>query len=328
MQKTLAVINLSAIRHNALIIRSRIKDKFFFAVVKADAYGHGAEQVALETEDIVDGFCVAIADEGAALRIAGVQKPILVLAPPLSEEDGEVMKFYNLWATVGDLGSAKLAKDLKCHVAVNTGMNRYGCPVESLKALLKTLSPENICGVYSHLYAPENEEARESQLKLFNLAEGIVKGYAPDVKAHLAATAGVALGTRYLKDGVRCGLALYGYAPKGVKIDGLTPALKVYARLAQSNDYIPNGIGYNVADRVYNKLYTYRAGYADGFFRGVPLGEKTLCMDAFISQQRAEYMPVLTDADAYAERCNTITYEVLCSVTRRSERVYERRIEI
>ena len=328
MQKTLAVIDLSAIRQNALIIRSYIKDKFFFAVVKADAYGHGAEQVALEIEDIVDGYCVAIVEEGAALRIAGVQKPVLVLAPPLSREDGEVMKYYNLWATVGDRYSAEYAKGLCCHVAVNTGMNRYGCCLNDLKTLLKYLSPEHICGVYSHLYAPENESARENQLKLFNLAEGIVKDYAPRSYAHLAATAGVALGKRFLKDGVRCGLALYGYAPKGFKIEGLKPALKVYARLAQSTDFVPNGIGYNVADRVYNKLYTYRAGYADGFFREVPLGEKTLCMDAFICEQRAAYMPVLTDADAYAKRCNTISYEVLCSVTRRSERVYERRIEI
>ncbi|MGN1373612.1 MAG: alanine racemase [Candidatus Coproplasma sp.] len=328
MQKTLAVINLWAIRHNAEIIRSKIKDRSFFAVVKADAYGHGAEQVALEIEDIVDGFCVAIVEEGAALRIAGVQKPILVLAPPLSADDAEAMRYYNLLATVGDLNSANLSKGLACHIAINTGMNRYGCTVNGLKKLLKTLSPNDICGVYSHLYAPENVNSREEQLKLFCEAEDVVKGYAPEAFAHLAATAGITLGDKFLKEGVRIGIALYGYAPKGFKIEGLKPALKVYARLAQSTCFIPGGIGYNITDRVYNKLYTYRAGYADGFSRGVPLGEKTLCMDAFISQQRAAYMPVLTDADEYAQRCNTISYEVLCSVTRRSERVYERRIEI
>ena len=328
MQKTLAVINLSAIRHNAQIIRSLIGDRFFFAVVKADAYGHGAERVALEIEDIVDGFCVAIVEEGVALRVAGVTKPVLVLAPPLSNGDSEVMNYYDLLATVGDLDSAKYAKGLNCHVAINTGMNRYGCNNGQLKKLLKTLSPQHIWGVYSHLFAPENAKARVNQLALFKEAEGIVKQYAPQAQAHLAASAGIALGGEFLKEGVRCGLALYGYSPNGFKIEGLQPALKVYAKLAQSTEYIPNGIGYNIADRVYNKLYTYRAGYADGFFRGVPLGEKTLCMDAFISQQRVPYMPVLTDADAYAKRCGTISYEVLCSVTRRSDRIYERGIEI
>lgn len=328
MQKTLAVINLSAIRHNAQIIRSKIGGRFFFAVVKADAYGHGAEQVALEIEDIVDGFCTAIVEEGIALRIAGVQKPILVLAPPLSSGDVQSMRHYNLLATVGDINSAKLAKDLDCHVAFNSGMNRYGCDGRGLKRLLKMLSPEHICGVYSHLYAPENIDVRRNQLKLFNEAECLLKQYAPDSFAHLAASAGITLGEEYLFGGVRCGLALYGYAPKGFKIEGLRPALTVYARLAQSTQFVPNGVGYNIADRAYKKLYTYRLGYADGFFRCVPLGEKTLCMDAFISEQRAAYMPVLTNADAYAKQCGTISYEVLCSVTRRSERVYERGIEI
>ncbi|MGN0807295.1 MAG: alanine racemase [Candidatus Coproplasma sp.] len=328
MQKTLAVISLTAIRHNAELIRSKIGNAFFFAVVKADAYGHGAEQVALEIEDIVDGFCVAIAEEGVALRVAGVQKPVLVLAPPLCRYDAEVMKYYNLSATVGDIRSANFAKGLNCHVAFNSGMNRYGCTVKGLKKLLKKLSPDRICGVYSHLYAPEDLISRQSQLELFNSAESIVKQYAPKAMAHLAASAGVTLGEEYIKDGVRCGLALYGYMPKGFKIEGLKPALRVYARLAQSTSFVPSGIGYNMADKDYKKLYTYRLGYADGFVRGVPLGEKTLCMDAFISTDRAAYMPVLTDADAYAERCNTISYEVLCSVTRRSERIYERRIEI
>lgn len=328
MQKTLAVIDLLAIRHNAELVRSHIGNRFFFAVVKADAYGHGAEQVALEIEDIVDGFCVAIVDEGIALRIAGVQKPVLVLAPPLSYDDSEALKYYNLLATVGDISSAKLAKGLACHVALNTGMNRYGCSLGGLTKLLKYISPERICGVYSHLYAPENANSREGQLKLFYEGESIVKQYAPYAISHLAASAGITLGSKYLFGGVRCGLALYGYAPKGFKIDGLKPALRVYARLAQRTGFVKGGIGYNLADREYKNLYTYRLGYGDGFLRGVPLGEKTLCMDAFISQECAELMPVFTDADEYAQRCGTISYEVLCSVTKRSERVYERGFEV
>lgn len=328
MQKTLAVINLSAIRHNAKLVRTLIGNRFFFAVVKADAYGHGAEQVALEIEDLVDGFCVAILEEGVALRVAGVQKPVLVLAPPLSNGDAEALSYYDLCATVCDLKSAKLSKGLKIHIAVNTGMNRYGCNLNGLGKLLKALSPQNILGVYSHLYAPDNAAARDGQLKLFSMAEGMVKAYAPNALAHLSASGGVALGEKYLFGGVRCGIMLYGYSPCGFKIKGLKPALTVYARLAQSTEFIGGGVGYNFADKEYKKLYTYRLGYGDGFSRAVPLGEKTLCMDAFISQKKCELLPVLTDADEYARRCNTISYEVLCSVTKRSERVYERGIEI
>ena len=279
------------------------------AVVKADAYGHGAEQVALEIEDLVDGFCVAIVEEGVALRVAGVQKPILVLAPPLSKGDAERLKYYDLTATVCDFKSAKLSKGLKIHIAINTGMNRYGCDINGLTKLLKVLSPQQILGV-------------------FTLAEGMVKSYAPDALAHLSASGGVALGGKFLFGGVRCGIMLYGYSPCGFEIKGLKPALTVYARLAQRTKFIGGGVGYNLADEEYKRLNTYRLGYGDGFLRGVALGEKTLCMDAFISQKKCELLPVFTDADEYAKLCKTISYEVLCSVTKRSERVYERRIEI
>lgn len=328
MQKTLAVINLWAIRHNVKLVRTLIGNRFFFAVVKADAYGHGAEQVALEIEDLVDGFCVAIVEEGVALRVAGVQKPILVLAPPLSKGDAERLKYYDLTATVCDFKSAKLSKGLKIHIAINTGMNRYGCDINGLGKLLKALSPQQILGVYSHLYAPENPSAREEQYKLFSTAESLVKSYAPDALAHLSASGGVALGGKFLFGGVRCGIMLYGYSPCGFEIKGLKPALTVYARLAQRTKFIGGGVGYNLADEEYKRLYTYRLGYGDGFLRGVALGEKTLCMDAFISQKKSELLPVFTDADEYAKLCKTISYEVLCSVTKRSERVYERRIEI
>lgn len=328
MQKTLSVIDLSAIRHNAKLVKKLIGNRFFFAVVKADAYGHGAVEVARAIEDIVDGYCVAIADEGAELRIAGIDKPVLVLAPPLDKFDAEELKFYNLSATVGDLNSAELAKGLECHIAVNTGMNRYGCPPDGVEKLLSVLDKSAIVGVYSHMYAPEAPVICAEQLKLFKRAVEKVKAFSPQAVAHFAASGGILKGGEYLFEGVRCGLMLYGYTPAHFKAEGLKPALKVYARLAQSTDPVGRGVGYNIADRTYKKLYAYRLGYADGFARGVPLGEKTLCMDAFLSQRGEELLPVFTDAEAYAKACGTISYEVLCSVTKRSQRIYERGAEI
>ncbi len=328
MQKTLSVIDLSAIRHNAKLVRGLIGGRYFFAVVKADAYGHGAVEVARAIEDIVDGFCVAIAEEGAELRVAGIDKPVLVLAPPLDSDDAEEMKFYNLSATVSDLKSAKLAKGLKCHIAVNTGMNRYGCPPDGLDKLLSVLDKNAVEGVYSHMYAAEIPSVSTAQLNLFKSAAARVKAFAPQAVAHFAASGGILRGDGYLCEGVRCGLMLYGYAPAHFSCQGLKPALKVYARLAQATKPVGGGVGYNIADRAYKRLYTYRLGYADGFARGVPLGEKTLCMDAFVSERGEEFLPVFTDADGYAAACGTISYEVLCSVTKRSQRVYERGAEI
>ena len=70
MQKTLSIVNLTAIRSNALFVRSLIGNRFFWAVVKADAYGHGAVEVARAIEDVVDGFCVALVEELALIHIS------------------------------------------------------------------------------------------------------------------------------------------------------------------------------------------------------------------------------------------------------------------
>ncbi len=324
MQRTLSVIDLRAIRQNALKIKSILNGKKFFAVVKADAYGHGAEEVARYIEDIVDGFCVAIIDEGVSLRVAGISKPILVFAPPLDMSDALRAMHYSLDVTVSTIESARLSKGNFCHIKVNTGMNRSGCNLSFLKTLLSELDLPNVRGVYSHMYAPERSADSKKQLSLFNSAEEVVKSACPQAFSHFAASGGILRGGGFLKDGARCGILLYGYAPTGFKRAGFKPALKVYAKRTQVTNFIGGGIGYNRAEKNYGKLSVYRLGYADGFSRTVPLGEKTLCMDAFVKDGGGEDLLVFADADEYARRVGTISYEVLCNVTRRSQRVYLR----
>ena len=323
MQKTLSIINLPAIRENALRIKALCSNKFF-AVVKADAYGHGAEEVSRYIEDIADGFCVAIIEEGIALRVGGITKQILVLTPPLDSYDVSRAKAYNLTLTVNSIQSATLLKGAECHIKVNTGMNRLGCDLSELPSILKKLPPESIDGVYSHLFAPQDESACEFQFAVFERAARLVKTFKPCATAHLSARGGLLRGGKYLFDGVRSGILLYGYAPAGFEAEGFKPALKVFARRTQVTRFIGGGVGYNFADRDYSTLTAYRCGYADGFSRTVPLGEKTLCMDAFVSSENGNLACVMDDADEYAKRCGTISYEVLTSVTRRSERIYER----
>lgn len=318
MQKTLSLVNLGAVRRNAQRIRERLGERYFFAVVKADGYGHGAERIAHAVQDIADGFCVAIVDEGAALRAAGISKPVLVLTPPLDREDCDRANYYDLTLSVNSLKTAKLIGGCPCHIKVNTGMNRMGCNLEDLPSVLDALDKSRIEGVYSHLYAAESQGASLKQLEIFNRAEELVKAKNPHICAHIAASGGLLRGGKFLKDGARCGILLYGYAPAGFEKGGFEPALKVFARRTQTTNYIGGGVGYNYADRSYNTLSTYRLGYADGFSRTVPLGEKTLCMDAFLREGGNEWECVLDDADEYAKMCGTISYEVLTSVTKRS----------
>lgn len=324
MQNTISYIDLGAIAHNVNFIRSRTAGAKLFAVVKADAYGHGAERVSLHIQDMVDGFCVAITEEGAALRIAGVTKPILVFTPLISREDADAARFYVLTATVNIEESARLCAGIPCHIKVNSGMNRYGCNLGALPGVLREAKEcgANVTGVYSHLYCPADEEAREGQYALFLQATELVKAAYPRAICHLSASAGALIGGKFLFDAVRPGIALYGYVPQGFSREGLLPALKVYARRIQTAPFIGGGVGYACADRNYGLLSTYRLGYAEGFFRTSPLGIGNLCMDSFVSEERADLMPVFVDADEYAEKCRTISYEVLCSVTRRTHRIY------
>lgn len=318
MQKTLSLVNLAAVRRNAQRIRALLGERYFFAVVKADGYGHGAVRIAHAVEDVADGFCVAITDEGAALRAAGISKPILVLTPPLDREDCIRAAFYGLTLTVNSARTAKLIDGAPCHIKVNTGMNRYGCDLNELPFVLEELDKEQIEGVYSHLFAAESDGASFKQLEIFDRAEKTVKAKNPHICAHLAASGGLLRGGGFLRDGARCGILMYGYAPCGFPRGAFEPALKVFARRTQATRFTGGGVGYNFADKDYETLSTYRLGYADGFARGVPLGEKTLCMDAFLRDGGGEWECVFDDADAYAERCGTISYEVLTSVTRRS----------
>ncbi len=324
MQRTLSIVNLRAVRGNALKIKKLAGGANFYAVVKADAYGHGAEEVSRYIEDVADGFCVAITEEGIALRVAGVSKQIGRASCRERVCLVSRARAYNLTLTVNSVNTAALVGGAPCHIKVNTGMNRLGCDIHTLPDILKALPRESVLGVYSHLYAPDDVAASASQLEIFRHAERMVKAVNPQAVAHISASGGLLRGGKYLADGVRCGILLYGYAPSGFKADGFERALRVYARRTQTTRFIGGGVGYNRADRGYGDLCAYRCGYADGFFRTVPLGEKTLCMDSFVSDGGGELVCVMDDADAYALRCGTISYEVLTGVTRRSERVYVR----
>ena len=111
MQKTVAVINIKNLVENALYVRGLIGGRALYAVVKADGYGHGGAEAALALESFVQGFCVAITDEGAALRLAGVTKPVLVLTPPLGGDDVLRAEFYGLTVTVNSVKTAKMIND-------------------------------------------------------------------------------------------------------------------------------------------------------------------------------------------------------------------------
>ncbi len=325
MYSTLAVINLDRIRSNAALFSAAVR-RPLIAVVKDDAYGHGAEAVAHALQPQVSAFAVATSSEGASLRVAGISSDILVLAPPLFPEEAFRMRAYGLTAALSSLRSLRLygGEGGKAHIAVNTGMNRYGVRPERAGYLAKCARDAGVevTGVFSHLYAPADKNAVEAQRARYEEGAARVREIFPNAVRHLGATGGGLAGECF--DAVRAGIALYGYLPEGFSLP-VKPAMRVYAYVAEERAVLGGGLGYNAAPENASRAYTLRFGYGDGFFRAGGLGEGTLCMDACLRLGRAragERRLIFCDAERYARAHGTTAYETLVSVGKSAVREY------
>lgn len=353
MQKVQAKIQLQAICNNAQRFKSLVKTRLC-AVVKANAYGHGAEEVVCALQGIVDGFAVALLDEALAIRTAACGKDILVFTPPLHEEDAYTAAVNGFIASVPDLCTAKLlvrtcekfAVSVRVHLKVNTGMNRYGMNAQSLGKVCKLLQAcpfVQVEGIYSHLYG-NTRACAYAQRERFCRLLTVCQRYFPSVIAHLSATYGALLGHNFRFDMCRIGLGLYGYLPESKETEvlkerlGLQKAMAVYAQAVGSRKLAFGGLGYGKTYeetelQAIGKASVLRFGYADGFLRKKQNGTlhcdknaDALCMDVCIRKQayaRGELVCILQDADSTASQTGTVSYEVLCAATRRAEFVYE-----
>ncbi len=341
MQKTVAEIHLGNIRRNAEYFKSKTGGKLC-AVVKANAYGHGAEEVTLALSGIADCFAVALVDEGIAIRAAALGKDILVFSPPITEEEGYTIAVNGFIATVPDLWTAKLLCRVcekhrliaRVHLKVNTGMNRYGMNGSMLGKVCRFFKDKpfiRVEGLYSHLYTAEEKTARE-QRALYLHMENICKRYFSSFISHLGATYGATLGKDFAFDMVRVGLGLYGYTPTDEY--PLQKGMTVKTQIACNRKFSFGGIGYGERREDYSgRIAVVRGGYADGFLRKKANGSQgcennlnNLCMDVCLrrgNQRRGKRIPLLTDADETAKRTGTIAYEALCAATRRAEFVYD-----
>ena len=347
MQKTVAKIYLENIRNNAKAFKA-LTGVPICAVVKADAYGHGAEEVALALQSEVGLFAVSLLDEALAIRVAVCGKDILVLTPPLDDSDIATGGYNAFILTVGDLYTAnKVAKfarnrqiPVRVHLKVNTGMNRYGMNLQTLGkacALFAKTPLVRVEGVYSHLHGSTLATAEKQRLE-FVRAVKICRGYFPSIKSHLSATYGALLGQKFAFDFVRIGIGLYGYLPDGAQGIACAPTLKkgmeVYAIVATNRKFTGGVTGYGeqIQTRNGENLAILRVGYADGFLRKKDNGTcnandnaNNLCMDAclrFGEYRRGEFVPIMTNALETAKTTGTIPYEVLCASTRRAHKIY------
>lgn len=342
--RSLVVIDRSAIIHNA----KRLKQvagagKRFLAVIKQDAYGHGAIRTALLLHDQADQFVVACIEEAIQLRNSGINKPVIVLEPFI-EQNIPAYRTLQLTAVVSEIEQVELLDGtIVFHIEFNTGMNRIGISPDlagSLAARLaeKKLQPE---AIFSHFAstAEKNPALTRHQLEQF---KAVFHHFDASVWKHAGNSEAVFQFSDGHFDAIRPGVALFGEGGD----DTLKPAMFWVSYVMQSR-FVNRGDGVSygwswVADHP-GWISTIPVGYAEGYPR-INSNKTIVCVDGkwfpqvgivtmdyliantgtFLAPNGAPVWllsPDFTTADL-ARHAGTIPYEIMCSVGNRNKRLY------
>lgn len=371
---TYARVNLDAIRSNVTAMCAELSTGTnLAAVVKANAYGHGAVEVSLAAlEAGADVLAVAMADEAVPLRNAGIECPILVIGPSnrdqirLGVDLGLDLSVFTTEGLRGIEEAAEAAgKTGRAHIKVDTGMSRIG--VRTSDELHELLNEADQCrhteiiGAFTHFSNADEYDALETsrrQYERFMEASDIIRahGYRPILHASNSAAAQNL--PDFDLDMVRFGISMYGYpagegcAKREIR---LRPAMEIVAEISAVRP-VPAGtaIGYGgtfVTKRP-SRIATVQIGYGDGYNRLLSNNGSMIvqsgsdaylapivgrvCMDMTMIDvtdcpdisagdtaiPMGSSKDVRFDAMDIAQRCGTISYEVLCSYTDRVPRIY------
>jgi alanine racemase len=336
MHRSELTVDLGAVRRNARTLLRALDGAQLWAVVKADAYGHGAVDVAAAALDEGAGaLCVATVAEGLELRREFSLARILVMGPTASSREIAEAREARLELAVWN---DELPEGVRVHLKLDTGMGRWGL------SELPRLGPE-VVGLMSHLATADSDPAfAEEQVERFRHATAPYS----DLMRHLANSAGALRLPSSRFDAARCGVALYGLSPFGEDpaTDGLEPVLSWRSHLAQVKLLEPGestGYGRRFVAEGPIWIGIVPVGYADGFRRDltgteVRVGGElrrvvgTVSMDAFAVELEHEE-PLGTPvtilghgvlAEAHARVAGTINYELTSRINsdpRRARRV-------
>ena len=304
-------------------------------VVKADAYGHGAGPVARALEAAgADGFCVAAYDEAAALREAGVRRPILVLYPIPAAWAADAAR-RRIAVTAGDLGllDALIAvaagrpsrTALRIQLEVETGLGRGGFrPAELLEAARRigAAPGARLDGLWTHLQASEDAAGTAIQLERFESATAALRDAGLRLpRRHVAASGALVQDGVAAYEGVRPGLSIYGLLPD--ELHGLLgssvhaafrPAMSLHARPVRVAELpVGWGVSYGPTFRTArpSRIATLPLGYGDGWPRSLSNGAEALvrggrvplvgnvAMDAVMADVTDVPGPPVTTADEF-----------------------------
>lgn len=356
-----AEVDLGAIAHNIGAVRSRLAPSCrLMAVVKADAYGHGVVpvcQAALEAGAAWVG--VATLGEGIALRLGGIDAPILVLGGLTAGEVADAVA-HQLSISITSLEMAETVLDrpgrlpMGVHLKVDTGMTRLGVFPRDVAALLDRLAARGIPleGCYTQLACADepDDPMTGEQLARFEPVLEVIRGRFPRVLVHAANSAAALAAPHTHFDMVRVGLAIYGLypSPQLRNAAALRPAMRLCSRVVRTARVGPGtAVSYGAAYRTQTSttIATVACGYADGYPRLAGAGGEVVirdrrhriagrvCMDHLMADvgdapvavgDVAQLFGETLSADEVAAWAQTVSYEILCGVGLRVPRIYVR----
>ena len=303
-QRAWVEIDLAALAHNVKALKAFVAPHTkLMAVVKADAYGHGAVTVA-QTALANGADCLAIATlaEGVELRSAGIKAPILILGAIVAVEDIKAVAAWELEPTICntkqawlfDRTLASVGKSLPVHLKLDTGMSRLGTNWQeavSFGQLVSTLPNLKIASIYSHFSTADESDRTWMELQHQRFRDAIARLKASGCvrfRIHLANSAATLSDRSCHYDMVRVGLALYGLYPAvHLQAIDLQPVLQVKAKITQVSTILAGeGVSYGrkfIAPQD-TKVAVVGIGYADGVPRNLSNRLKAIVRGQLVPQ--------------------------------------------
>lgn len=346
----LATIKASALAHNLARARESAAHSKVWAVVKANAYGHGLVAAARALQG-ADGYAMLDFEEAIRLRLQGVRKPILLLEGFFKPQDVALLAEYDLTPVVHNIEQIEilertaLAKPIDAYLKVNSGMNRLGFTVDNVRIAWNALhSHEQVKSVtlMTHFADADGASGVAAQLDWFNSLTQPMQ--APRSLANSAAI------LRYPDthaDWVRPGIMLYGCSPFGAGAQdaealGLKPVMTLTTEVIALQNLQPGervGYGFSFEATEEMTIAVVACGYADGYPRVAPTGTPVLvggqrtrtvgrvsmdmmCVDVTTLPEAYIGTPVTLwgeglSADEVAASAGTLSYELLCGLAPR-----------
>jgi alanine racemase len=357
-------INLDALTHNLNHFKRNLgPDVKIMAMVKAFSYGSGSIEIANHLKyNNVDYLAVAYTDEGAELRRAGIDLPILVMnagLPSVSmlleyQLEPEIFSFRSLDYMATELQKRQVGYELKIHLKIDTGMHRLGFAPDEIEAACRKIMAVpgmQIASVFSHLASaedPQDDAFTRQQIQTFSLcAQKVESTIGYNVQKHLANSAGAQRFPEARFNMVRLGIAMYGISPTESEKTKLKPVLRFKTVVSQLRRVkVGDSVGYNRASLLKRDslIATIPVGYADGFRRTLGQGNARVwikgneyptvgkvCMDMTMIDVTEgdvkEGDEVILfgpewPVEMMAQAGGTIPYEILTGISPRVKRIY------